>query len=248
MLDMSVHLNSAKRYRLRSVMTEKILIIDDHRPMLRLIRALLEPDGYAIFTAQNGSEGLDLFNQTAPDLVILDVMMPGMDGWEVCRRLRKTSAVPIIFLTALGSEDDIVTGLKDGADDYLTKPIRKDELRARVTAALRRAHMHHEHIDTLRFANGDLVINKAEQKVFACGKEAPLSPVEYNLLVFLTERAGRIVSTQLLSDTIWGSNHKAGSQGVKWYIWSLRQKIEADPKEPRFILTERGKGYRFSPQ
>jgi two-component system KDP operon response regulator KdpE len=229
-------------------MAEKILIIDDHEPMLRLISELLESDGYSIFTAQNGSDGLDLFYQTAPDLVILDIMMPVMDGLEVCRRLRKTSAVPIIFLTALGSEDDIVTGLKGGADDYLTKPIRKGELRARVAAALRRARMPHEHTAILRFANGDLVINLTEQKVFAYGNEVLLSPIEYNLLVFLAEHAGRIIATQSLSDTIWGSNASAGSQGVKWYIWSLRQKIEADSQEPRFILTERGKGYRFSPQ
>jgi len=229
-------------------MAETILIIDDHEPMLRLISKLLESDGYSILTAQSGDEGIDLFHQTAPDLVILDVMMPGMDGWEVCRRLRKTSFVPIIFLTALGSENDIVTGLTGGADDYLTKPIRKDELRARVAATLRRARMPHEQTDVLRFANGDLIINQTEQKVFAYGKEVLLSPIEYNLLVFLAERAGRIVATQLLSDTIWGSGASVGSQGVKWYIWSLRQKIEADSQEPRFILTERGKGYRFSPQ
>lgn len=229
-------------------MPETILIVDDHEPMLKLISRLLESEGYSILTAQSGDQGLDLFHQTAPDLVILDVMMPGMDGWEVCRRLRKTSAVPIIFLTALGSENDIVTGLTDGADDYLTKPIRKDELRARVAATLRRARMPHEQPNILRFANGDLVINQTEQKVFAYEHEVLLSPIEYNVLTFLAERAGRIVSTQLLSDTIWGAGTSAGSQGVKWYIWSLRQKIEVDPQEPRFILTERGKGYRFSPQ
>jgi two-component system KDP operon response regulator KdpE len=229
-------------------MADKILIIDDHEPMLKLISKLLEADGYDILTAQSGSEGLDVFHQTAPDLVILDIMMPGMDGWEVCKRLRKTSAVPIIFLTALGSEKDIVTGLMGGADDYLTKPIRKDELRARVTATLRRARMPHEQSDILQFANSDLVVNQTEQKVFAYGQEVLLSPIEYNLLIFLAERAGRIVSTQILSESIWGAGSSAGSQGVKWYIWSLRQKIEADPQQPRFLLTERGKGYRFSPQ
>ena len=213
-------------------MAETILIIDDHEPMLRLISRLLESEGYSILAAQSGGEGLDLFHQAAPDLVILDVMMPGMDGWEVCRRLRKTSAVPIIFLTALGSENDIVTGLMGGADDYLTKPIRKDELRARVAATLRRTRMPHEQPDILRFANGALVINQTEQKVFAHNQEVFLSPIEYNLLVFLAERAGRIVSSQLLSDTIWGPGTSAGSQGVKWYIWSLRQKIETDPQEP----------------
>jgi two-component system KDP operon response regulator KdpE len=229
-------------------MAETILVIDDHEPMLRLLGKLLEPEGYTILTAQSGRAGLDLFHQTAPDLVILDVMMPGMDGWEVCRRLRKTSAVPIIFLTALGSEENIVNGLMEGADDYLTKPIGKGELRARVTATLRRVRMTHKHADMLRFANGDLVINQTEQKVFAHGDEVSLSPIEYNLLLFLAERAGRIVSTQSLSDAIWGNNTSARSQRVKWHIWSLRQKIEAAPQEPRFILTEWGKGYRFSPQ
>lgn len=229
-------------------MAETILVIDDHEPMLELIDKLLESEGYSILTAQSGGEGLDLFHQTGPDLVILDVMMPDIDGWEVCRRMRKTSAVPIIFLTALGAENDIVTGLMSGADDYLTKPFRKEELRARVAATLRRARMPHEQSDILRFANGDLIVNQTEQKVFAYGQEVLLSPIEYNILVFLAERAGRIISTQVLSDTIWGRGTSAGSQGVKWYVWSLRRKIEVDPQEPRFILTERGKGYRFSPQ
>jgi two-component system KDP operon response regulator KdpE len=229
-------------------MAEKILVIDDHEHMLKLIATLLEKEGYSILTATSGDEGLALFRQTAPDLVILDIMMPGMDGLEVCRRLRETSSVPIIFLTALDSEKSTVAGLMSGADDYLTKPIRRDELRARVAATLRRARMPHEQAEVLRFRNGDLVINRAEQSVFAYGQEVPLSPIEYNLLLFLAERAGRIVPARLLSDTIWGSNAPTSSQGVKWYIWHLRQKIEADPQEPRFILTERGKGYRFSPQ
>jgi len=229
-------------------MPENILIIDDHEPMLTLISKLLGSEGYCTLTAKNGDEGLALFRQTAPDLVILDVMMPGMDGWEVCRQIRKTSCVPIIFLTALGSEKDVVTGLASGADDYLVKPIRVDELRARVAAILRRARMPHERSDVLRFRNGDLIINRAEQAVFVHGQETPLSPIEYNLLTLLVDRAGSIVSTQTLIKDIWGLDTPAGSQGLKWYIWRLRQKIEADPQEPRFILTERGQGYRFSPQ
>jgi two-component system KDP operon response regulator KdpE len=229
-------------------MSEKILIIDDHEPILKLLGALLELDGYSILMAKSGDEGLTLFRQSAPDLVILDIMMPGMDGWEVCRRLRKTSSVPIIFLTALDSEKDVVTGLRSGADDYLAKPIKTDELQARVAAVLRRAHMPYVQTDVLRFGNGDLIINRAEQAVFAHGQEVSLSPIEYNLLLFLAERAGRIVPAELLCDTIWGRGVSAGAQGVKWYIWSLRQKIETNPHKPRFILNERGKGYRFSPQ
>jgi len=226
----------------------KILVIDDDVILLKLIRRSLEPLGFSIHTATSGEEGLALFPQLAPDVVILDVMMPGMDGWEVCQRLRQTSAVPIIFLTALDSVDDVVQGLIGGADDYLAKPFKIDELGARVTAQLRRARMSHEQPDILRFGGGDLIINRAEQTIFARGEEISLSPIEYNLLLFMAERAGRIISTQMIFDAIWGSTAETGPEGVKWYIWRLRQKIEADPATPQFILTERGRGYRFSPQ
>jgi two-component system KDP operon response regulator KdpE len=229
-------------------MPERILVVDDEEAVLKLIGTVLEKESYTIFKATSGEEGLALFRQIAPDMVILDIMMPGMDGLEVCRRLRKTSSVPIIFLTALGSEKNIVDGLMSGADDYLTKPIRIAELRARVSAVFRRARMLHERSEVLRFGGGDLVINRAEQSVFAYGQEISLSPIEYNLLLFMAERAGRILPTQLLLETIWGPTTTPGSQGVKWYIWRLRQKIENDPQHPRFILTEWGKGYRFSPQ
>lgn len=227
---------------------EKILAIDDDVILLKLIRRSLEPLGFSIYTATSGEEGLALFPQIAPDLVILDIMMPGMDGWEVCRRLREVSAVPIIFLTALDSVNDIVQGLTGGADDYLAKPFTIEELGARVTAQLRRARMSHEQPEILRFGGGDLIINCTEQTVFANGQEIPLSPIEYNLLLFMAERAGRILAAPVLFDTIWGSRAETGPESVKWYIWSLRKKIEADPQAPRFILTERGKGYRFSPQ
>jgi two-component system KDP operon response regulator KdpE len=229
-------------------MAEKILAIDDDVILLKLIRQSLEPEGFSVTTATSGEEGLAVFHQTAPDLVILDVMMPGMDGWEVCQRLRQVSSVPIIFLTALDKIENVVQGLVGGADDYLAKPFRVAELTARVTALLRRARMPHEQADILRFWGGELIINRTEQTVFARGEEVLLSPIEYNLLLFMAERAGRILPNQVLFDTIWGVLADAGTQSVKWYIWRLRQKIEADPKNPQFILTERGKGYRFSPQ
>ena len=229
-------------------MAEKILAIDDDVILLKLIRQSLEPEGFSVTTATSGEEGLAVFHQTAPDLVILDVMMPGMDGWEVCQRLRQVSSVPIIFLTALEKVENVVQGLVGGADDYLAKPFRVVELSARVTALLRRARMPHEQADILRFGGGELIINRTQQTVFARGEEVPLSPIEYNLLLFMAERAGRILPNQVLFDTIWGALADAGTQSVKWYIWRLRQKIEADPKNPQFILTERGKGYRFSPQ
>lgn len=229
-------------------MTEKILAIDDDPIVLKLIRQTLRSEGFSIYTAENGQEGLALFHQIAPDLVILDVMMPGMSGWEVCKRLRQTSSVPIIFLTALDAVENVVQGLTGGADDYLAKPFKITELTARVTALLRRVRMPYEQPDVLRFGGGDLIINRTEQTVFAHGQEVSLSPIEYNLLLFMAEQAGRIFSVQQIFDTIWGSMADTGSQSVKWYIWRLRQKIEAEPKNPQFILTERGKGYRFSPQ
>ncbi len=229
-------------------MAEKILVVDDDAILLKLIQQSLQPEGFSISTATSGEQGLALFHQVAPDLVILDVMMPGMDGWEVCRRLRQVSSVPIMFLTALDALEDVVHGLGDGADDYLAKPFKVAELAARVTALLRRSRMPHERPDVLRFGGGDLIINRTEQTVFARGQEVPLSPIEYNLLLFMAERAGRILPVPLLFDAIWGSMADTGPQSVKWYIWRLRQKIEADPQKPQFILTERGKGYRFSPQ
>ncbi len=215
--------------------------------MLKLINQALSPHGFSIFTTTMGEQGLALFPHVAPDLVILDVKMPDMDGWEVCRRLRQTSNVPIIFLTALDTTDHVVQGLTNGADDYLEKPFKIAELVARVTALIRRSRMPHEQLDVLRFGGGDLIINQAEQTVFARGEEVPLSPIEYNLLLFMAERAGRILPVQLLFDSIWGSTADTGPESVKWYIWRLRQKIEPNPKDPQFILTERGKGYRFSP-
>jgi two-component system KDP operon response regulator KdpE len=229
-------------------MAEKILAVDNDIALLTLIKTALESKGFTVNTAASGEQALELFPQIAPDLVILDIMMPGMDGYEVCRRLREFSAVPIIFLTAVNTLDSIVEGLTDGADDYLPKPFKVAELTARVNALLRRSRLQTPHPDVMRFGDGDLVINQAERSVFARGKEVPLSPIEYNLLVFMAERAGRILPTEFLYDAVWGSQAESGPESVKWYIWRLRQKIETFPKKPRFIRTERGKGYRFSPQ
>jgi two-component system KDP operon response regulator KdpE len=227
---------------------DRILVIDDDATLLSMVRTALERHGFSTCTAESGAQGLALFDQVAPELVILDVMMPEMDGWEVCRRIRRSSAVPIIFLTALSSTEDVVRGLVGGGDDYLVKPFKVAELRARVTALLRRARMRHEQPAVLRFADGDLVINCDERKVFARGQEVSLSPTEYNLLLYMAERAGRIIPSEMLYDAIWGSWADAGDRNVKWYIWRLRQKLEASPETPAFILTERGAGYRFSPR
>lgn len=226
-------------------MPEKILAIDDDTKLLTLITRVLQAD-YDVFTATSGAEGLELFHQVTPDLVILDIMMPRTDGWEVCRQLRQSSSVPIIFLTALDRSENIVQGLDEGADDYLTKPFQINELAARVNAVLRRSRMPHDRPDVLRFRSGELVINRTEKTVFVSGEEISLSPTEYNLLLFMAERAGRILPSDLIFEAVWGTRSDTKPDSVKWYIWQLRQKIEPDPDDPQFILTERGKGYRFS--
>lgn len=230
-----------------SVERERILVVDDDPEMLNLLQVLLEAQGFAVYTASDGEAALHLFHQVAPDLVILDVLMPGLDGKEVCRRIRRHSPVPILFLTAVDRVDSIVDGLNQGADDYLTKPFHPAELVARVRAMLRRARLSSPSQRLLRFGNGDLVINRAQGRVFLRGEEVPLSPLEYNLLLFLAERAGHVLPPETIYQAVWGLNGNADPNQVKWYIWRLRQKIEADPANPRFICTSRGRGYFFSP-
>lgn len=229
-------------------MSDKILVIDDDEELLAMLTKILSTNGFEVHTASSGEEGLYLFHQVEPDLVILDIMMPGVSGWEVCQKIRRASSVPILMLTALGDEQYKVKGLKGGADDYLVKPFGAAELVARVNALLRRARMPARFPKVLRFGSGDLIINRTEQKVFAYGKEVNLSPLEYNLLLYMAERAGRVIPAEQLYETIWGFDSEANIRSVKWYIWSLRRKIEKDPHNPRFILTERGFGYRFSPE
>ena len=228
--------------------TERILIIDDDEALLTVVGAALEAAGFSVFTSRDGAHGLEIFHQVAPHLVILDIMMPGLDGNEICRRLRQTSTVPILFLSAVESTESIVQGLSDGADDYLVKPFTMAELKARVVALLRRTQLPADASQVLRFGDGALIINRAEGRVYAQGEEIELTPLEYNLLTFMAERAGRILTKEILFDAVWGAHADTQIQSVKWHVWRLRQKIEPDPSSPRFVLTERGKGYRFSPQ
>ncbi len=229
-------------------MAERILAIDDDYLLLQLIQRSLESVGYEVIIAMDGQNGLQLFHERQPHLVILDVMMPQIDGWETCRRIREMSTVPIIMLTALGSHQDIVRGLKLGADDYLVKPFHPEELQARVEAVLRRMRMPPPSSDntSLRFGGGALIIDPANRQVMVHNKEVDLTPTEYDLLLFMAKRAGRILSTDVIFDNVWSYDAEASPDSVKWYIWRLRNKIESDPRNPRFILTERGIGYRFA--
>jgi two-component system KDP operon response regulator KdpE len=228
--------------------SEKILAIDDDPLLLNLIEQSLEQGGYQVIVASNGQEGLRLLAERRPHLVILDVMLPSMDGWEVCQRIRKVSTIPIIMLTARGSRSDVVRGLRAGADDYLVKPFYPEELLARVSAVLRRVAMPPPAQKApLRFGNGSLVIDPTERQVTVDGERIELTRTEFDLLLYMAYRPGRILTTDIIFDNVWSYDAEANLESVKWYIWRLRKKIEKDSGNPQYIVTERGVGYRFVP-
>jgi len=227
---------------------EKILVVDDDPFLLELIKKTLEMNSYQATVAADGEEGLKLLDEIKPHLVILDIMMPTLNGWEICRRIRKVSTLPIIILTALGSEADIVRGLQAGADDYLVKPFLKDELLARVLAVLRRTYMPRPSPTTpLRFGNGELIIDPVERRTLVNGIDADLTPTEFELLFFMAHRPGQILNSEYIFQNIWPSDTETNIENVKWYVWRLRKKIEQTPSDPKYIITERGVGYRFIP-
>ncbi len=237
-----------KRNEVNTSVPEKILIIDDDQLLLKLIQQTLEQDNYLVKTASHGKEGLELVPKERPDLIILDVMMPDISGWEICERIRKNSMVPIVMLTARGTQNDIVRGLQSGADDYLVKPFHQAELLARVSAVLRRVKGSPTSEATpLSFGDGELVVYPADHRVTRENEDLTLTPTEFNLLLFMARRAGRILSTEVIFDNVWSYDTDANVESVKWYVWRLRKKIEGNPSKPKFIVTERGVGYRFAP-
>ncbi len=229
-------------------MPERILVVDDDYLTLEYVQKMLEAEGFQTFLVDNGASAQQEFHRVQPHLVILDLKMPGISGWEVCQYLRQISDVPIIILTGLGDKEDVVRGLNAGADDYVVKPFRGEELLARVRAVLRRAQRAPFYHDMpMRFGGGDLIIDPAEHRVIAYGKPVELTPTEHRMLLFLAQNAGRVLSTHTIFDNVWSYDSQTSNQNVKWYIWRLRRKIERDARRPRFILTERGVGYRFVP-
>jgi len=226
-------------------MAEKILVIDDDENTTWLIATLLKHHGFDVIEAVNPEEGLKLAYQKHPNLVLLDVMMPNMDGWEVCRRLRELSDVPIVFLTAKSSIADVVRGLEIGADDYLVKPFDHQELVARVRAHLRRTPSQLS-VDELVFDDGNLTINFLNREVRSRGKLVDLTPKEFDLLSVLARNAGRVLTRAELSNQVWGPNYTGANESLKLYIHYLRKKIESDPSQPEYIMTSRGVGYRFA--
>ena len=225
-----------------------ILLIDDDQGLLRLIELSLKSRGFDVMKAHNGQLGLENFRMHSPDLVVLDVMMPGMDGHAVCQKLRERSTVPILFLTAQGDVEQRINGLTLGADDYLVKPFNVQELVARIEALLRRSRLTDpQKADVLRFADGYLVINQETRQVFIDGEPLHLTPTELDLLLYLAQRPGRPLSVQMIYNSVWSYESDADPKTVRWYIWRLRKKIEPNSKKPRFIITEPSLGYRFSP-
>ena len=228
-----------------------ILTADDDPQLLRLIARNLQFEGYDVLTAGDGKQALELIEQHVPDLVVLDVMMPKMDGFTVCQRVREFSSVPIIIVTARGQDQDKVRGLDLGADDYLTKPFSVEELAARVRAVLRRAQFTaSEQTHAMRTSTtiGDLTIDYAQHLVTMAGHEVPLTPIEYRLLAYLAQNAGRVVTQDLLLEHVWGAEYIGEGHMLQVNINRLRRKLELDSSHPRYILTKVGIGYYLSTQ
>ena len=237
-------------------MNEKVLVVEDETTLLETLTYNLARNGYEVATAANGYEALEVARQEEPDLIVLDVMLPGLDGFEVCRIVRKEMNVPILMLTARDDEVDKVVGLEVGADDYMTKPFSMRELLARVKAQLRRVRLVREEVsaaseqattvetdEPLHF--GNLTIDMARREVRLDGEPLRLRPKEYDLLLFLARNRGIALSRDLILDRVWGWEHEVASRTVDVHIRWLREKIEPDPGNARRIVTIRGIGYRF---
>jgi two-component system KDP operon response regulator KdpE len=222
-----------------------VLVVDDEPRMTRFIRMNLELEGFRVIEAHNGVEALDKVRTSLPDLVILDVMMPEMDGFETLEVLRQVSNVPVIMLTVRADEEDKVRGLELGADDYVTKPFGARELVSRVKAVLRRTESPVKPEEAVLQIDDRLSIDFNSREVIVEGERINLRPTEYRLLYHLVENAGWVVPHEMLLAKVWGYEYQEEVHYLRLYITYLRQKIEPDPSNPRYILTERGVGYRF---
>jgi DNA-binding response OmpR family regulator len=230
----------------------KVLVVEDDLTLLETLEYNLDSEGYKTITAADGLTALDVAREEQPDLIILDLMLPRLDGFEVCRILRRETSVPILMLTARTDEVDRVVGLEVGADDYLTKPFSMRELLARVKALLRRVRLIREEMESTRddprteqMVFGDLVIDLDRRDVSLGGKSLRLKPKEYELLVFLARHPGMALSRDLLLERVWGWDFGGGSRTVDVHIRWLREKVEAEPARPERIVTVRGVGYCF---
>lgn len=233
-------------------MSEIVLVVEDEPTLVETLEYNLSRQDYEVVTAMDGQRALELAREKRPDLIVLDLMLPGLDGIEVCRILRQEMSVPILMLTARDEEVDKVVGLEVGADDYMTKPFSMRELMARVKALLRRERLIREEIsaangvrDAQVLGFGDLRIDMSRREVTRGGENLHLKPREYELLTFLARHRGMVLSRDLILERVWGWDYDGGSRTVDVHVHWLREKIEPDPKNPTRIVTVRGVGYRF---
>ncbi len=223
----------------------RILVVDDEERMVRFIRLNLEHDGFQVIEAYRGIEAIEQIRSGLPDLVLLDVMMPDLSGFEVLSMIRETSSLPVIMLTAKGEEEDRVTGLELGADDYITKPFSPRELVSRVKAVLRRTETASSSTHGLIEVDDRLKFDFDRREVWVDGELVQLRPTEYRLLYHLVQNAGWVITHDQLLAKVWGYEYRDEPHYVRLYINYLRKKLEEDPANPKYILTERGVGYRF---
>lgn len=224
-----------------------VLVVDDEKTIRDFVRRNLEVRNFGVVTASNGIDALSIFNSQNIDLVILDLMMPRLDGIETTRRIRQQSTVPIVILTALDDESDKIRAFELGADDYLTKPFGVGELLARVKAVMRRASWTETPIREGRIVHGEISVDLARHEVTIGGKKVNLSPTEFDLLVFMMEHAGKVLPHEAILKNVWGPEYGEETEYLRVYMGHLRQKIENNPNNPEYLLTERGIGYRFEP-
>lgn len=226
---------------------KKILVIDDDPYLRQLVTHTFSSSEAYLYTASDGSEGLRQFFDQQPDLVILDLMMPKLDGWAVCEQIRQMSSVPIIMLTALSSEEDIVRGLEAGAVDFITKPVRPKVLVARARAALRRIELPSGQ-DTTVYTDQHLTIDLGSYQVLVGDQPVKLTVTEFKLLAYLYQNADQVLTSEQILAHVWGNSSKDNTEYVHVYASNLRQKLEKDPKKPEYLLTVHGVGYRFKKQ
>jgi len=222
-----------------------ILVVDDEPHVRKLLKANLESSGYAVLTAADGQQAVEMAGRELPDLIILDLMLPKLDGYAVCKRIREFSAVPIIMLTARSAEVDLVHGFDVGADDYLTKPFAVNELLVRVRAVLRRSKWPEQVMTRQRFVAGPIEIDFAQHQVSVAGQPVKLTPTEYRLLTYMVSNANRVLMHRELLRAVWGPEYGDETEYLRVYVRYLRQKLEPDPSHPQYILTQPGVGYMF---
>ncbi len=221
---------------------KRVLVVDDDVKTVELVKLYLNRDGYRVLTAYNGNDALQLARESQPDLIVLDLMLPGIDGLEICRLLRKESDVPIIMLTALTTDDDRLTGLDLGADDYITKPFSPRELAARVRAVLRRLPGER---GPEKIEHGELIVNFLKHEAFLEGRPLNLTPIEFKLLGALVKEPGRVFSRAQIIENALGHDFDGFDRTIDVHILKLRRKLEPDPRHPRYIKTVYGAGYKL---